>query len=325
MYGFQIAKEIARRTEGALKFGEGCSTRRCTNWRRRNSWRASGSSSQQGPRRKYYRLTGKGRREVRRLQPLVGVLTRDGADRGGAVGCLASRPILIRSVGGWPSTRPSRRTSARSCASTWRRCRGLSGHGRHTGPGGDASPGPLRFGGGPLLPTGEVHRPECIWALRLKGAAAGLLVGGLLAVLLAAAEGGGPLSAFSAPATGGPRLLPLLNGALLGVLVGALSTTRAGLFVGWLLGSLLWLIEATACWITGTVADSYLPGQSLTALNSLLLAPLLGGLFSAAVGLLTAHCSLSPPGPGRRFASPVTEGRTSGTSGTSSRLEYLTY
>jgi hypothetical protein len=135
---------------------------------------------------------------------------------------------------------------------------------------------------------GEVHRPECVWALRLRGAAAGLLLGGLLAVLLSVAGGGGPLSPLSVAAPAGPRLLPLLNGALLGAFVGSLAISRGGLFVGWLLGSLLWLVEATVCWVTGAMADAYLPGGSLAAFDGLLLSPVLGGLFSAAVGIVVA-------------------------------------
>ena len=63
---------------------------------------------------------------------------------------------------------------------------------------------------------------------------------------------------------------------------------RGGLVVGWLLGSLVWLVECTVSWVTGTMTDSYLPTQSMTVFDGLLLSPVIGGFFSAAVGLSSA-------------------------------------
>ena len=130
-----------------------------------------------------------------------------------------------------------------------------------------------------------VHRPACIWALRLRGAAAGMLFGSFLALLLPFVGRLGLFPPLFAAPPDGLRAVPLLNGALMGAFVGSLAITRGGLFVGWLLGSLVWLVECTVCWVTGAMTDSYLPTQSLAAFDGLLLSPIIGGLFSAAVGL----------------------------------------
>jgi hypothetical protein len=134
----------------------------------------------------------------------------------------------------------------------------------------------------------EVHRRECRWALRLKGAAAGLLFGCLLGLLLPFVRRLGLFSPLFSAAPEGPRVLPLLNGALMGAFIGSLAITRGGLVVGWLLGSLVWLVECTVSWVTGTMTDSYLPTQSMTVFDGLLLSPVIGGFFSAAVGLSSA-------------------------------------
>ena len=76
MYGFQIAKEIDRRSEGALKFGEGLLYPTLHQLEKEGLLESEWLVSQQGPRRKYYRLTHKGRREAKRLQARWSVFAR---------------------------------------------------------------------------------------------------------------------------------------------------------------------------------------------------------------------------------------------------------
>ncbi len=76
MYGFQIAKEIDRRSEGALKFGEGLLYPTLHQLEKEGLVESEWLFSQQGPRRKYYRLTARGRREARRLQERWSVFAR---------------------------------------------------------------------------------------------------------------------------------------------------------------------------------------------------------------------------------------------------------
>ena len=76
MYGFQIAKEIERRTEGALKFGEGLLYPTLHQLEKEDLVEAEWLFSHQGPRRKYYRLTSQGRREAQRLRQRWSVFSR---------------------------------------------------------------------------------------------------------------------------------------------------------------------------------------------------------------------------------------------------------
>jgi PadR family transcriptional regulator PadR len=68
MYGFQIAKEVSRRTEGALRFREGLLYPALHQLEKEGLVESEWRSSNQGPRRKYYRLTRKGKREAHRLR-----------------------------------------------------------------------------------------------------------------------------------------------------------------------------------------------------------------------------------------------------------------
>jgi PadR family transcriptional regulator PadR len=76
MYGFQIAKEIERRTEGALKFGEGLLYPTLHQLEKEDLVESEWLFSHQGPRRKYYRLTQHGRREAERLRRRWSVFAR---------------------------------------------------------------------------------------------------------------------------------------------------------------------------------------------------------------------------------------------------------
>jgi DNA-binding PadR family transcriptional regulator len=68
MYGFRIAKEIGRRSEGTLRFREGLLYPALHQLEKEGLVESEWHFSNQGPRRKYYRLTLKGRKEAIRLQ-----------------------------------------------------------------------------------------------------------------------------------------------------------------------------------------------------------------------------------------------------------------
>lgn len=68
MYGFQIAKEVERRSEGALRFREGLLYPALHQLEKEELVESEWRSSNQGPRRKYYKLTQKGKREAARLR-----------------------------------------------------------------------------------------------------------------------------------------------------------------------------------------------------------------------------------------------------------------
>ena len=129
----------------------------------------------------------------------------------------------------------------------------------------------------------RVHRGDSWWLTRLKGLGLGMLVGALIGVV---APLGGHLEFLAG-------LLPIpvgidaaqfhigLNAAAAGGIVGLLSAGGRGLLVGWSVGSLLWLGEYVAYWV-GCVASGCVPKGGM--LNTVLLAPLLGGVFGALVG-----------------------------------------
>jgi len=68
MYGFQISREIERRSQGALRFREGLLYPALHQLEKEGLVEAEWRSSNQGPRRKYYELTSKGRREAEKLR-----------------------------------------------------------------------------------------------------------------------------------------------------------------------------------------------------------------------------------------------------------------
>ena len=68
MYGFQIAKEVERRSEGALRFREGLLYPALHQLEKEELMESEWHASDQGPDRKYYQLTRKGKREAARLR-----------------------------------------------------------------------------------------------------------------------------------------------------------------------------------------------------------------------------------------------------------------
>lgn len=68
MYGFQITREIERRSEGTLRFREGLLYPALHQLEKEALVEAEWQVSSQGPRRKYYRLTSEGRRQAERLR-----------------------------------------------------------------------------------------------------------------------------------------------------------------------------------------------------------------------------------------------------------------
>ncbi len=67
-YGFEIAREIERRSEGTLRFREGLLYPALHQLEREGLVESEWRVSSQGPRRKYYRLTARGKREAERLR-----------------------------------------------------------------------------------------------------------------------------------------------------------------------------------------------------------------------------------------------------------------
>lgn len=132
-----------------------------------------------------------------------------------------------------------------------------------------------------------VHHGDGLWARRLKAMALGMAMGSLISLLSALARQMGsasPLLLASVGAAGSQLYLPI--GAITtGGLIGLLSARRGGFFVGWTLGSLAWLVAYAAVWVSGTVSGSFSPQESLSAFYGVLLSPILGGLFGAAVSL----------------------------------------
>lgn len=135
-----------------------------------------------------------------------------------------------------------------------------------------------------------VHQGDAWWVSRLKGLALGMLVGGLLAL---AAPIGGHLEfiarLFAIPAgMDATRVSMLINALVVGGAIGLLSSGGRGILVGWSLGSLVWLAEYVVYWMVNIAREPRGGDASLDLLNSVLLAPLLGGVFGALVGLSTA-------------------------------------
>lgn len=76
MYGFQIAKEVERRSEGTLRFREGLLYPALHQLENEDLVESEWRTSNQGPRRKYYQLTPKGRREAVRLRERWALFSR---------------------------------------------------------------------------------------------------------------------------------------------------------------------------------------------------------------------------------------------------------
>lgn len=130
----------------------------------------------------------------------------------------------------------------------------------------------------------RVHQGDVWWVLRLKGLGLGLLIGAVLGVVVPV---GGHLDfavrALPLPADADlSRAYVIINAVLAGGLIGLLSAGQRGLLTGWCVGSLLWLAEYVVHWIAGAATASTDSGANM--LNSVLLAPLIGGVFGAAVG-----------------------------------------
>ncbi|UCC67634.1 MAG: helix-turn-helix transcriptional regulator [Armatimonadota bacterium] len=85
MYGFQIAKEIDRRTDGVLRFREGLLYPALHQLEKEGLVESEWRVSSQGPRRKYYLLTRRGRKEAARLRERWSVFS-------GAVNQIVGKP-----------------------------------------------------------------------------------------------------------------------------------------------------------------------------------------------------------------------------------------
>jgi hypothetical protein len=129
-----------------------------------------------------------------------------------------------------------------------------------------------------------VHHGDPWWSWRLKGMLLGALLGTVIALLLPV---GGHLEfagRLPIPVLGDPeRTQAALNGLLAGGLIGLLSRAR-GLFVGWVTGSLIWIAEYVAYFIISVASGITPPDGGLHLFNSVILSPVLGGLFGAVVG-----------------------------------------
>jgi DNA-binding PadR family transcriptional regulator len=68
MYGFQISTEINRRSEGIFRFREGLLYPALHQLEKKKLLEADWRPSNQGPRRKYYKLTATGKKEVEQLR-----------------------------------------------------------------------------------------------------------------------------------------------------------------------------------------------------------------------------------------------------------------
>ena len=130
----------------------------------------------------------------------------------------------------------------------------------------------------------RVHGGDPWWMRRLKGFVFGMLMGGFLALLIPV---GGHLEfaarLISLPAVVDPSRLPMLfNGLVAGGVIGLLAAGGGGVLVGWSAGAMLWLAEYVTYWLAQAAGgDASSAGD---VLPRVLLAPLLGGVFGAAVG-----------------------------------------
>jgi len=134
----------------------------------------------------------------------------------------------------------------------------------------------------------RVHRGDAWWMRRLKGFAFGMAMGGLLALLLPL---GGHLEFaarfISLPPLVDPARLPmLLNGLLAGGAIGLLAAGGRGALVGWSAGALMWLAESTVYWMAQAAGGDVSSAGNM--LERVLLAPLPGGVFGAAVGAVSS-------------------------------------
>lgn len=68
MYGFQISTEINRRSGGTFRFREGLLYPALHQLEKKKLLEAEWRPSNQGPLRKYYKLTAKGKREAEKLR-----------------------------------------------------------------------------------------------------------------------------------------------------------------------------------------------------------------------------------------------------------------
>jgi hypothetical protein len=134
----------------------------------------------------------------------------------------------------------------------------------------------------------RVHGGDPWWMRRLKGFVLGMVMGGFLALLIPV---GGHLEfaarLVSLPSAVDPSRLPmLLNGLLAGGAIGLLAAGGSGVLVGWSTGAVLWLAEYAAYWMAQAAGgDASSAGDML---QRVLLAPLLGGVFGAAVGAVSS-------------------------------------
>jgi hypothetical protein len=135
----------------------------------------------------------------------------------------------------------------------------------------------------------RVHRGDPWWIWRLKGMVVGAVLGAILSLVLPVGghfeSAGGVL--MSASGWGPSPTQLVCNGLIAGGLIGLLAGAR-GLFIGWVVGALVWLAEHVACFVMLTAGGFAQLDGGVDLLNSVLLSPVVGGLFGAVVG---AGCS----------------------------------
>ena len=94
MYGYQLAKELCRRSQGYFEFKEGTLYPALHRMERRGWLAARWEVVEQGPSRKYYHLTDMGREELKRSRQewakfadrLLGLLRSPSSEGGEVVG-----------------------------------------------------------------------------------------------------------------------------------------------------------------------------------------------------------------------------------------------
>jgi hypothetical protein len=137
------------------------------------------------------------------------------------------------------------------------------------------------------LYLGRVHQGDPAWRRGLKGLGVGILLGCLVGLIFPL---GGPLEMLArlfvaSFGTAAARYVILLNALLVGGSVGAWSAVRGrSLFVGWLTGSFVWLVEYVMAFVVGLSANSD-PVDPVQMLNAVLLAPVIGGGFGLIISL----------------------------------------
>lgn len=135
-----------------------------------------------------------------------------------------------------------------------------------------------------------VHQGGPWWTSRLKGWALGALLGVLLALV---APIGGHIEFLArclptAALANSTFLCTVLNAFIVGGAVGLFAAGGRSGLVGFSWGASIWLAEYLAYWVSFISRDAAAPDVTLATFNSILIAPLVGGVFGAVVGLTSA-------------------------------------